>query len=57
MLKIMFLNREDELDGVALDRNGGTAHFIEAKWSRVPVGRDVLNDLIRKSEAFPEALP
>ena len=50
-------NSHTELDGVALDQNGGTAHFIEAKWSRVPVGRDVLNDLIRKSEAFPEALP
>lgn len=43
---------EVEIDGVALDERRGIAYFMEAKWSRKPVGREVLRDLERKAGEF-----
>ena len=42
-----------EIDLVAIDERLGTAHFIEVKWTRQPVGKEVLRKLERKAEEFP----
>ncbi len=42
-----------EIDGVAVDERSDTAYFMEAKWTKRPVGREVLHSLIRKAEEFP----
>ena len=41
-----------EIDLVAIDERQGTAYFVEAKWSKQPVGREVLRRLERKAEEF-----
>ena len=42
-----------EIDGVAIDESRGRIYFMEAKWSKKPVDRAILNDLIRKADRFP----
>ena len=44
--------KELEIDGVAIDESDNTVYFMEAKWTEKPLGREVLNDLIRKSSEF-----
>jgi AAA+ ATPase superfamily predicted ATPase len=44
------MRREEEIDFVALAKND--AIFGECKWRNQPLGEDVLDDLIRKSELF-----
>lgn len=41
-----------EIDGVALDEAEGIAFFMEAKWSKKPVGKSVLRELERKAGEF-----
>jgi len=43
-----------EIDIVALDGRGGFL-FCECKWSRKMMGNKVLDDLVKKTEKFPEA--
>jgi len=42
-----------EIDLVAIDERQGAVYFIEVKWSKQPVGREVLRKLERKAEEFP----
>jgi AAA+ ATPase superfamily predicted ATPase len=42
-----------EIDLVAIDERRGAAYFIEVKWTRQPVGKEVLRRLERKAEEFP----
>lgn len=41
--------KNEEIDIVALDEENKEIYFVEAKWSRKPVGADVLVDLKRKA--------
>jgi len=43
-------NRNDELDLLAYSEDGDAVLFGEAKWSRRPLGTNILNDLEVKSE-------
>lgn len=45
--------RETEIDAVAVDSRSSTVYFSESKWTNRKVGRDTLNELIKKSELFP----
>ena len=45
--------RETEIDAVAVDSRSQTVYFSESKWTNKKVGRDTLNELIKKSELFP----
>jgi AAA+ ATPase superfamily predicted ATPase len=45
------LRREEEIDFIAF--SGKEAVFGECKWRNQPQGEEVLDDLIRKSELFP----
>jgi len=42
-----------EIDLVAIDEQKGIVYFIEVKWSKHPIGREVLRRLERKAEEFP----
>jgi len=41
-----------EIDGVAIDEKNKVAYFMEAKWSKHPLGKSVLRELERKAELF-----
>jgi len=43
---------EVEIDGVAVDEKNKVAYFMEAKWSKHPLGRSALRELERKAEEF-----
>ena len=45
--------REEEIDIMGLE-NDGEAMFAECKWKNRKTGNDTLDDLVRKSELFPE---
>lgn len=44
--------RDIEIDGVAIDEIRGRAYFMEAKWTKKPLRREVVNNLIRKAKEF-----
>ncbi|RLE65938.1 MAG: hypothetical protein DRJ47_03615 [Thermoprotei archaeon] len=45
--------KDIEIDWIAIDEKSSTAYFVECKWTNKPIGREVLNRLIKKSEYFP----
>jgi len=45
-------SRDAEIDLVAVDEKRTTAYFVEAKWTRSPVGPDVLRALRSKADRF-----
>ena len=45
--------KDTEIDFIALDETRNTAYFIECKWTKNPIDKKVLYQLITKSEKFP----
>ncbi|MDR1319546.1 MAG: ATP-binding protein, partial [Treponema sp.] len=46
--------REEEIDILAFNGEEQSAVFGECKWRNTKTGADVLNDLVRKAELFPQ---
>jgi len=46
-------HKDIEIDWIAIDERSSVVNFVECKWADRPVGRDVLKNLIKKSEYFP----
>jgi AAA+ ATPase superfamily predicted ATPase len=46
--------REEEIDLLAFNNDERSAVFGECKWRNIKTGADVLDDLVRKSELFPQ---